>query len=81
VIVLSPGTTDTPLVDAQRPPNLTDEQWAQGKAQFGAAEADGLKRFARAEEMASAALALASDEMSFLTGTSVAVDGGMLAGL
>jgi len=36
-------------------------------------------RFARAEEMANAALFLASDESSFVTGTSFLVDGGISA--
>jgi NAD(P)-dependent dehydrogenase (short-subunit alcohol dehydrogenase family) len=36
-------------------------------------------RFARAEEMANAALFLASDESSFITGTSFLVDGGISA--
>jgi NAD(P)-dependent dehydrogenase (short-subunit alcohol dehydrogenase family) len=36
-------------------------------------------RFARAEEMANAALFLASDESSFVTGTSFMVDGGITA--
>lgn len=81
VAAISPGTTDTPLLDTRRPPNITDEQWAAGKAQYGADNVDALRRLARAEEMATAALALASPDMSFLTGTSVVVDGGMLAGL
>lgn len=81
VAALSPGTTDTGLVDRRRPPNITDEQWAAGKAQYGADNVDALRRMARPEEMAAAALALASPDMSFLTGTSVIVDGGMLAGL
>jgi NAD(P)-dependent dehydrogenase (short-subunit alcohol dehydrogenase family) len=34
-------------------------------------------RFARAEEMANAALFLASDESSFITATSFLVDGGI----
>ncbi|OHV44808.1 SDR family oxidoreductase [Pseudofrankia sp. BMG5.36] len=81
VAAVSPGTTDTGLVDARRPPNVNDEQWAALKAQYGAANVDALRRMARPEEMATAALALASPDMSFLTGTSVLVDGGMLAGL
>ncbi|WP_018636133.1 SDR family oxidoreductase [Parafrankia elaeagni] len=81
VAAISPGTTDTPLLDSRRPPNITDEQWAAGKAQYGADNVDALRRMARPEEIAAAALAVASPEMSFVTGTSVVVDGGMLAGL
>jgi NAD(P)-dependent dehydrogenase (short-subunit alcohol dehydrogenase family) len=83
VVALSPGTTNTAMVDAWRPilaPGVSDEQWEQAKAgpQPGI---DGLKRMAQPKEMATAALALASDDMSFLTGVSVLVDGGMLAGI
>lgn len=81
VVALSPGTTNTPMLDAHRPGGLTDAQWEAEKAKFGEANVDGLKRMARPEEMASAALALASSDLSFLTGTSVLVDGGALAGL
>ncbi|MBL7502285.1 SDR family oxidoreductase [Frankia sp. CNm7] len=81
VVALSPGTTDTPMLDSRRPANITDDQWAAGKAQYGADNVDALRRMARPEEMAAAALALASPDMTFLTGTSVVVDGGMLAGL
>jgi NAD(P)-dependent dehydrogenase (short-subunit alcohol dehydrogenase family) len=40
-----------------------------------------LRRFGRPEEIAAAALFLASDEASFVTGAELAVDGGMSAGL
>lgn len=80
VVSLAPGTTETALVEAQRPPGITDQQWAAAKAEWGRVNVDGLRRMAKPEEMATAALALASGEMSFLTGTSVVVDGGMLSG-
>ena len=38
-----------------------------------------MKRFGRAEEVAQAALYLASDASSFSTGTTMVVDGGWLA--
>ncbi|MDX3107527.1 SDR family NAD(P)-dependent oxidoreductase [Nonomuraea angiospora] len=83
VVALSPGTTDTAMVDGWRSimaPDASDEEWAALKAgpQPGI---DGLKRMARPKELATAALALASEDMSFLTGVSVLVDGGMLAGI
>ncbi|MBA4186100.1 MAG: SDR family oxidoreductase, partial [Acidobacteria bacterium] len=38
-----------------------------------------MKRFGRAEELVGAAIFLASDAASFITGQSIAVDGGYLA--
>jgi len=39
-----------------------------------------LRRFSKPEEIATAALYLASDDASFITGTSFIIDGGVTAG-
>jgi len=61
---LSPGPIDTAMLDAQA-----------DKAQFAAAVP--LNRLCRPEEIAAAALFLASDDSSFVTGIELSVDGGM----
>jgi len=81
VISLAPGTTDTAIVDAWKPEELSDEDWEAYKAGPLGDNVDGLGRIAQPEEMATAALALASNDMSFQTGVTVLVDGGMAAGL
>ncbi|MFD0560543.1 NAD(P)-dependent dehydrogenase (short-subunit alcohol dehydrogenase family) [Stackebrandtia endophytica] len=81
VISLAPGTTDTALVDAWKPEDVSDEEWEAYKAGPLGANVDGLGRIAQPEEMATAALALASNDLSFQTGVTVLVDGGMVAGL
>ncbi|MDT0264749.1 SDR family NAD(P)-dependent oxidoreductase [Streptomyces sp. DSM 44915] len=81
VVAIAPGMTDTEMLDAHRPAGLSDEEWARTKAAFAEQGVAGLKRMAEPEEIAAAALALASDAFSFQTGTSVPVDGGQLAAL
>ncbi|MDT3395996.1 SDR family oxidoreductase [Streptomyces sp. B1866] len=81
VVALAPGITDTPILEAHRPPGMNDEDWAAQKADFGKRGTYALHRMARPEEMASAALALASADFGFQTGSTVLVDGGQLAGL
>ena len=61
---LSPGPIDTAMLDAQA-----------DKAQFAAAVP--LNRLGRPEEIAAAALFLASDDSSFVAGVELSVDGGM----
>lgn len=64
VNTLSPGPIETPMLDAQ-----------EGRDQFVAAVP--LSRFGRPEEIASAALFLASEDSSYVAGIELSVDGGM----
>ncbi|OLF12692.1 oxidoreductase [Actinophytocola xinjiangensis] len=77
VVSVDPGTTDTRLV---RPPGIPDDLWAQFKQAWGPLNVHGLPRMAEPEEMAGAILAVAAPELSYLSGTSVLVDGAMSAG-
>ncbi len=63
---------DTPFVQARMKAYPEPEQFL---AQLAAPHA--LKRMARPDEIAAAALYLAADESSFVTGTDFAVDGGI----
>ncbi|WP_405018391.1 SDR family oxidoreductase [Kitasatospora sp. NBC_00070] len=77
VNALLPGTTDTPFV---RPPGIPDDAWTAYKKAFGPLNIDGLERMAEPAEIARAVLGLASDDFPYMTGSSVAVDGGSTAG-
>jgi NAD(P)-dependent dehydrogenase (short-subunit alcohol dehydrogenase family) len=68
---LSPGPIDTPIMDAQA---SSPEEADQIRATFAAAIP--LKRMGRPEEIAAAALFLASDDSSFVAGAELSVDGG-----
>jgi NAD(P)-dependent dehydrogenase (short-subunit alcohol dehydrogenase family) len=72
VNVLSPGPTDTAILDKLGVP---PEQ--RGKFVESMAAAIPLARLGRADELARAALFLASDASSFITGINLRVDGGM----
>jgi len=72
VNTLSPGATDTPIIRGQFE---SDADSDAAKQAFAAATPLG--RIGRAEELASAALFLASDESSFVTGIDLQVDGGL----
>lgn len=69
VNVLAPGPVDTPLVAQMHPPEIR-EQWI-GRTP--------LRRYARPDEMAGAAVFLCSDDASYVTGHVLAADGGFLA--
>jgi NAD(P)-dependent dehydrogenase (short-subunit alcohol dehydrogenase family) len=69
---LSPGPIDTPAMDSQAD---SVEQAIAIKAQYAAAVP--LNRIGRPDEIAAAALFLASDDSSFVAGAELSVDGGM----
>ncbi|HEY2049927.1 MAG TPA: SDR family oxidoreductase [Caulobacteraceae bacterium] len=69
---LSPGVVDTPMLDSQA---TTPEQAARIRQGYTAYTP--MLRLAHPEELAAAALFLASDESSFMTGSDMVVDGGV----
>lgn len=72
VNTLSPGPVDTPIVDLQF---KTKEEADAARVSIG--QMVPLGRMGRADEMAAAALFLASDESSFSTGIDLVADGGV----
>jgi NAD(P)-dependent dehydrogenase (short-subunit alcohol dehydrogenase family) len=74
VNALMPGVIDTPMsrksLTRYADPDATRERWANRHA---------MRRFGTAEEVAKAALFLASDDSSFTTGSQLFVDGGWSA--
>jgi NAD(P)-dependent dehydrogenase (short-subunit alcohol dehydrogenase family) len=72
VNTLSPGPVDTPIIDSQFE---TKEESDKLRETF--AQAIPLGRMGRPEELAAAALFLASDDSSFVAGIDLPVDGGM----
>jgi NAD(P)-dependent dehydrogenase (short-subunit alcohol dehydrogenase family) len=69
---LSPGVVDTPMLDSQA-------STAEGAAAIrkGYASYTPMLRLAHPDELANAALFLASDESSFMTASDMVVDGGI----
>ena len=73
VNVLSPGMTDTPIISREGgPPGMTPEQLAAVIT-----STIPLRRRGTPEEMAKAALFLATDDSSYCLGSEIVVDGGM----
>jgi NAD(P)-dependent dehydrogenase (short-subunit alcohol dehydrogenase family) len=69
---LSPGVVDTPMLDSQATTPEAAAAIRQGYANY-----TPMLRLAEPEELANAALFLASDESSFMTGSDLVVDGGI----
>ena len=72
VNILSPGPIDTPMIDSQ-----ADTKEAADKLRAFFASVIPMSRMGRADDVANAALFLASDESSFVAGIELSVDGGM----
>ena len=68
-----PGAVDTPMLRATAEMTGSPEEMIQALGRMHA-----LGRIARPEEIANAIAFLVSDEASFITGTSLIVDGGLL---
>ncbi|MDF1791903.1 MAG: SDR family oxidoreductase, partial [Thalassobaculaceae bacterium] len=72
-----PGTTDTPLVRrVAGMEDAPDEVWRIGAAQWGRSNLAGIKRMATADEIAAFVVAIASPDLTYLTGSALSVDGG-----
>ncbi len=74
VNAIAPGAIDTPMLRRSFARHADPEPVREASRSRHA-----MKRFGRAEEVAQAALYLASDASSFSTGTTMVVDGGWLA--
>lgn len=74
VNAIAPGAIDTPMLRRSFARHANSDEVREGSRNRHA-----MKRFGRAEEIAQAALHLASDASSFTTGTVMVVDGGWLA--
>ncbi len=74
VNAIAPGAIDTPMLQRSFARHTDPEPVREASRNRHA-----MKRFGRAEEVAEAALHLASDASSFTTGTVMVVDGGWLA--
>jgi NAD(P)-dependent dehydrogenase (short-subunit alcohol dehydrogenase family) len=74
VLAVCPGAMDTPMVRATFPKGSNLKEWLEKTGKI-----HPLGRIGQAEDVANAVLFLASEKASFMTGSYVAVDGGLLA--
>ena len=76
VNAIAPGTIDTPMLQRDLAPmNVEEREDFVGRVNA----ANALRRIGRPEEVADAAVFLASDRASYITGSCLVVDGGFLA--
>ena len=82
VNAILPGTTDTPFVRRVAGTEaMPDEVWKVGAMQWGKANVRGLRRMATAQEIAAFAVAVASPELTYMTGAALNADGGLGVGV
>ena len=74
VNAICPGTIDTPMVDG-----LLDQMPDRGEAEVLFKSFHPVGRFGTAEEIAHSVLFLCDDNVGFMTGTMLSVDGGWIA--
>jgi NAD(P)-dependent dehydrogenase (short-subunit alcohol dehydrogenase family) len=77
VNVLCPVATETPMLPQFLPKGLSEERLVKVREQL--VKGIPLRRLAQAEDIANAALFLASDEASMITGVALPIDGGITA--
>jgi len=81
VNAILPGTTDTALVRrVGGMEGVPDAVWEVGAAQWAKSNVRGLKRMAKPEEIAAFIVAMASPDLTYLTGAALASDGGLGVG-
>jgi hypothetical protein len=80
VNALIPGTTDTALVRrAAGMEHAPDAVWEEAAKIWAKSHVPGMQRMATPEEIAAFALTLASDDLPFMTGAQMVIDGGKTA--
>ncbi len=80
VNALIPGTTDTALVrHSAGMEHVPDAVWKLTLSQWAHTHVPGLQRVAQPEEIAAFALVLASDDLPYMTGAQLVMDGGKTA--
>lgn len=79
VLAVNPGTIDTPLVAASAASELATGSVSEADMRATWASAHPLGRIGQPRDIADVVVFLASEKASFMTGTYVNVDGGMMA--